>query len=191
LSFGDGTLARLETILAGRPADVLDDSGLRRACVLIPLVPMGDHWSLLFHRRSESLALHRGQIAFPGGSAEPGEALEAAALREAEEEVGLDPAGVRLIGRLDDLVTHTGFIVAPFVGVASRRQPYVLQESEVVAAFEVPLEALLASDNPEVRYVTYRGGSYPTYFYHWSGLEIWGLTGRIVKSFLDIVWRAI
>jgi 8-oxo-dGTP pyrophosphatase MutT (NUDIX family) len=187
----DAALRRLRTILAARPAIEIDAPKLKRAAVLIPLVPNGGGWNLLFSRRSANLAAHSGQIAFPGGGVEIGEPLEAAAIREAHEEVGIGAEQIELIGRLDDLVTNSGFLVAPFVGIVGERVEYVLQASEVEEVFEVPLEALLTPDQPEVRYVAFRGKSYPAYFYRHERHEIWGLTGRILKHFLDFVWRSV
>lgn len=189
--FDDAALARLREILARRPAVEIDAPQHRRACVLIPLIRTASGWSILFTQRSANLAAHSGQISFPGGSVERGEALEAAAVREAEEEVGIPPERVELIGRLDDVVTHSGFLVAPFAGVIHEPVRYVMQESEVVEIFEVPLEALLDVRNPEVRYVPFARKQYPAYFYHYGRYEIWGLTGRMLKAFLDLVWQAI
>lgn len=188
--FSDGTLARLRELLARRPAVEIEAPQFRRACVLIPLIHDRGSWSLVFSRRSLNLAAHSGQIAFPGGAAEAGESLDAAAIREAEEEVGIGRESVELIGRLDDLITNSGFLVAPFVGIITARIEYVLQESEVAEVFEVPLEALLDVAQPEVRYVSFRNKSYPAYFYNYEHYEIWGLTGRMLKAFLDLVWEA-
>ena len=187
----DAALTRLRAILASRPAIEIDAPKLKRAAVLIPIVPNGGGWSLLFSRRSANLAAHSGQIAFPGGGVEIGESLEAAAVREAHEEVGIASERVEVIGRLDDLVTNSGFLVAPFVGIIDERVDYVLQASEVEEVFEVPIEALLSPDQPEVRYVAFRNKSYPAYFYRYERHEIWGLTGRILKHFLDFVWRSV
>jgi 8-oxo-dGTP pyrophosphatase MutT (NUDIX family) len=187
----DAALIRLRAILAARPAIEIDAPTLKRAAVLIPLVPHNGGWSLLFSRRSANLAAHSGQIAFPGGGVETGEPLEAAAIREAHEEVGIGAEHIELIGRLDDLVTNSGFLVAPFVGIIDQRVDYVLQPSEVDEVFEVPIEALLTPDQPEVRYVAFRGKNYPAYFYRYERHEIWGLTGRILKHFLDFVWRSV
>jgi 8-oxo-dGTP pyrophosphatase MutT (NUDIX family) len=184
-------LARLRTILGSRLAIEIAAPNLKRAAVLVPLVPNASGWSLLFSRRSENLAAHSGQIAFPGGGVESGELLEAAAVREAREEVGIASERIELIGRLDDLVTHSGFLVAPFVGIIDERVDYVLQASEVEEVFEVPIEALLSPNQPEVRYVPFRSKSYPAYFYRHQQHEIWGLTGRILKHFLDFVWRSV
>lgn len=189
--FDDAALAALREILARRPAIEIDAPQHRRACVLIPLIRNGAGWSILFTRRSELLAAHSGQIAFPGGVVEAGETLAQAAIREAEEEVGIPARQVELIGRLDDVITHSGFLVAPFVGVIHEVVDYVIQEAEVVEVFEVPLEALLDVRNPEVRYVPFRAKEYPAYFYHYGSYEIWGLTGRMLKGFLDLVWEAV
>jgi 8-oxo-dGTP pyrophosphatase MutT (NUDIX family) len=184
-------LNRLRAILGARPAVEIDAPKLKRASVLIPLIPEEAGWSLLFSRRSANLAAHSGQIAFPGGGVEEGEPLEAAAVREAHEEVGIAAERVELIGRLDDLITNSGFLVAPFVGVIDQRIDYVLQATEVDEVFEVPIEALLRPEQPEVSYVAFRSKRYPAYFYRYEQHEIWGLTGRILKHFLDFVWRAV
>jgi 8-oxo-dGTP pyrophosphatase MutT (NUDIX family) len=189
--FTDAALDRLRQILGRRPAIEIIAPEYRRACVLVPIVRVNDEWSILFSRRSANLAAHSGQIAFPGGTVEEGEALEVAAIREAEEEVGIHRGAVELIGRLDDVVTNSGFLVAPFVGVIQERIDYVLQEAEVTEVFEVPIEALLDIAQPEVRFVTFSDRKFPAYFYRYHDYEIWGLTGRMLKAFLDLVWQAI
>jgi 8-oxo-dGTP pyrophosphatase MutT (NUDIX family) len=191
-SFDDAALQRLRERLARRPAIAITAPEHKRACVLIALLRNDDGgWSIVFTRRSKNLAAHSGQIAFPGGGVEPGESLEAAAVREAREEVGIPPGDVELIGRLDDVVTNSGFLVAPFVGVLHERVDYILQASEVVDVFEVPVEALLAPGKPEVRYVPFRSRRFPAYFYRYGENEIWGLTGRMLKALLDVVWQTL
>lgn len=187
----DSVLDRLRQLLARRPAIEIAAPQHKRACVLIPLIRTPGGWSVLFTRRAENLAAHSGQISFPGGGVEEGEHLEQAAAREAHEEVGIAPESVEIIGRLDDTITHSGFLVAPFVGVIHEPIAYVLQESEVVEAFEVPLAVLLAAGNPQIRYVAFRDKHYPAYFYRHRDYEIWGLTGRMLKAFLDVVWCAV
>ena len=189
--FNDRSLERLRAILAQRPAIEIDAPQYRRACVLLPLVRDGDQLALLFSRRSANLAAHSGQIAFPGGAVEAGETLDAAAVREAEEEVGIHAGAVELIGRLDDVITNSGFLVAPFIGIVREKIEYVIQESEVTEVFEVPVDALLEISQPEVRYVRFREREYPAYFYRYRDYEIWGLTGRMLKAFLDLVWQTL
>ena len=189
--FDDAALDRLKEILSRTPAEEITKEGHRRACVVAPIFKSDGGYSLLFCKRSKDLPAHSGQIAFPGGGALEGEKLEDAARRETEEEVGIPAARVELIGRLDDLITVSGYIVAPFVGVIPPNFEYLLQASEEDEVYEVPLEALLDSSNPEVRLIDYRGRRYPSYFYHWQGLEIWGLTGRMVKALLDLVRLAL
>jgi len=189
--FDDRALERLRAIVAARPAIEIDAPQFRRAAVLIPLIASPDGWSLLFTRRAENMAAHSGQISFPGGGVEAGEQFEDAARREAEEEVGIPRRVVEIFGRLDDLITNSGFLVAPFPAVVHERIDYVMQASEVVETFEVPVDALLDQRNPEVRYVAFRNRRYPAYFYHHGPYEIWGLTGLMLKAFLDLVWQAI
>jgi 8-oxo-dGTP pyrophosphatase MutT (NUDIX family) len=190
-TFNDHSVERLRQILARRPAIEIDAPQYRRACVLLPLLHVDGEWSILFSRRSVNLAAHSGQVAFPGGAVEEGEALEAAAVREAEEEVGIRADAVELIGRLDDVITNSGFLVAPFVGLIRGKIDYVLHEAEVTEVFEVPVSALLDVAQPEVRYVKFRDREYPAYFYRYRDNEIWGLTGRMLKAFLDLVWQAV
>lgn len=190
--FDAAALANLRGLFVHRPAVEIDAPQHRRAAVLLPLVRDDDgEYSLVFSRRAETLAAHSGQIAFPGGSVEPGETLERAVVRETEEEVGIPASSVELIGRLDDLITNSGFLVAPYCGLVHERVEYVMQQSEVAEVFEVPIAALLDASQPEVRYVPFRKKRYPAYFYHYREYEIWGLTGRIVKAFLDLVWMAV
>lgn len=190
--FEAAALERLRVQLQRRPAVEIDAPQHRRACVLLPIIREQDgSYVVVFSRRADTLAAHSGQIAFPGGAVETGETFEDAAKREAEEEVGIPRASVELIGRLDDLITNSGFLVAPYCGIVHERVEYVMQQSEVAEVFEVPIDALLEKGQPEVRYVPFRNRRYPAYFYPYRDYEIWGLTGRIVKSFLDLVWMSL
>ncbi len=189
--FDDTALGRLRDIFARRVSVAIDAPDLRRACVLIPLVRADEGWSVLLTRRAENLTSHSGQIAFPGGGVEDGESLPDAAIREAEEEVGIPRSEVELIGRLDDLITNSGYLVAPFIGVIHQPFRLVMQEAEVVEVFQVPIDVLLDPEKPEVRYISYRERKYPAYFYPYEQYEIWGLTGRMLKTFLDMVWLAV
>jgi hypothetical protein len=102
-----------------------------------------------------------------------------------------EPERVEIIGRLDDLFTISGYVVAAFIGVIPSGLDYVMQESEVVEVYEVPVDSLMRPGNPEVRYIEYLRKKYPSYFYHHDDLEIWGLTGRMLKAILDLIWVCV
>lgn len=183
----DPAIEELRTRLALKPAVQIDMPEHRRASVIAPLIRGDDGWSLLFCLRAASLSAHGGQISFPGGAVESDESHEEAARRETEEEIGVPAASIELIGRLDDLVTISGFVAAPFVGIMPDRFEYVLQEREVAKVFLVPLDVLMMDDQPRVRYVSYQGRSYPTYSYLHGEVDIWGLTARMVKQLTDVL----
>src|SRR6056297_1110083 len=130
--------------------DLRPDGPLRPAAVLVPLVDRADGLTVLLTERTAHLHAHAGQISFPGGAFEPGDAdAVAAALRETEEEVGLAPEQVEVVGRLDTYVTRTGFEVTPVVGLV--RPPVLLRPDpfEVADVFEVPLDFILDPARPE------------------------------------------
>ncbi|MGH9368773.1 MAG: NUDIX hydrolase [Thermoanaerobaculia bacterium] len=158
--------------------------GLRRAGVLVPLFMRGPALWLLLTRRTESVEHHRGQISFPGGAEEPGDAtLWHTALRESEEELGICPEDALALGRLSPLVTVTNFYVEPFV--AAIPQPYVFRpaEAEIAEVLEVPLAGLLDPAALEKRRLP--GREEPVLFYHYGEMVIWGATARIVEELLE------
>jgi 8-oxo-dGTP pyrophosphatase MutT (NUDIX family) len=132
---------------------------------------------------------HAGQISFPGGRIDPGDADElAAALREAEEEVGLAPGLVEPLGLLDDTETFaTQFVITPWVGLV--RGPVVWQPdgTEIEKVIEVPVAALLARGTFRVERWERNGVARDVYFYDYRGDTIWGATARILKQYLDLV----
>jgi 8-oxo-dGTP pyrophosphatase MutT (NUDIX family) len=161
------------------------------AAVLMPLFERDGELHVVYIRRSDHVASHRGQVAFPGGRVEAIDAtLLDAALREAHEEVGLDPATVDVIGGLPTMHTTTsGIIVAPFVGVIAPDAPLKPDPSEVAEIFDVPLSVLrdqrFRGDyewNPDGRA---RGSKFPAILY--GGQVIWGLTLRITINLLEIL----
>lgn len=144
---------------------------------------------LLFTRRTETLSSHKGQIAFPGGRADVTDAdLAATALRETWEEIGIAPADVTIFGRLDDVITNSGYRVAPFVGRLERvPYPFVPSPTEVAAILEVPVAHLLdpATLKPESREVGGQIAWMPAYW--WEGQRIWGATARMVQEFIALL----
>ena len=156
---------RLAEALQPRPIDSnwsesLSDTS-RPAAVLIPLFHASDEdrqnhiWQVLLTRRTEAVAEHQGQVAFPGGRAEATDSSpESTALREAQEEIGLDPSQVRILGRMNRLRTITNYCVTPIVGVIPWPFPIQLEEIEVSRVFSIPLEWLADPDHHEIRYRT-------------------------------------
>lgn len=140
----DDAVHRIRAALSERPPRALDVPGFRAAAVLIPLIDRPGGPSLLFTRRADTLEHHRGEISFPGGRLEPGEGPVEAALREAEEEIGLPTTASEVLGRLDDLPSVAGYVVTP-VAAAVRAPPetFTAQAGEVDEHFEVPLARLL------------------------------------------------
>jgi len=139
----DEATARVRAALSARPPVRVEVDGFRPAAVLVPLLDRPGGPTLLFTRRTDRVPSHKGEISFPGGAREPGEDALRAALREAEEEVGLPGRAVEPLGLLDDLPSVTRFVVTPVVA-AVRRPPAVFRpaEFEVHEPFELPLAAL-------------------------------------------------
>jgi len=177
--------------LAARARRVVEPGPLVRAAVLVPLLDRGGP-HLLFAKRSDRVATHRGQISFPGGTVSAADAsLLDAALRESEEEVGLPRRAVEPLGALDDTETFaTQFIITPWVGVIREPVAWRPDGAEIEKVIEVPFAALLERANFRVEHWTRDGVVRPVYFYDYGGEIIWGATARIVKHYLDLVTGA-
>jgi 8-oxo-dGTP pyrophosphatase MutT (NUDIX family) len=154
------------------------------AAVLVPILD-GDEPVVVFTRRADSLNHHRGEISFPGGRPEPGDAdLRATALRETHEELGLPAEAVDVAGCLEPVQARvSGFTIVPFVGLLSERPEFVPSPDEIAEVIEIPLRDLLAIE--EEREWEFEGGSYQTYAYVQDGHTVWGATARILKELLD------
>ncbi|HEY7607661.1 MAG TPA: CoA pyrophosphatase [Alphaproteobacteria bacterium] len=161
---------------------------LRAAAVLVPLVDRAEGMSVLLTLRNASLPHHAGQISFPGGRIEEGDASAAAtALRETEEEIGLARDSVEIVGRLDDYITGTGFLVAPIVGLI--RPPYALNPdpSEVEAVFEVPLAFFLDPANHRRESRVFNGVERRFYAMPYGDKYIWGATAAMLMNLYDLL----
>ncbi len=179
---------KIEAALADRPRRVAEGGGLVPAAVLLLLAHREPH--VLFTKRTEQVAHHKGQISFPGGIVETWDAsrLETA-LREAKEEIGLPPSAVEILGALDDTETRaTGFVITPFVGLIREPVRYAPDGREIERVLEVPLAALLDPANFREEQWERDGELQPVYFYHYQADTIWGATARILKQFLDLVF---
>jgi len=181
-------VARTRARLPGRARRVVPPGPLVRAAVLVPIVDRGEAF-LVFAQRTNRVGHHAGQISFPGGRVDAGDADDLqAALREAREEVGLAPAAVEPLGMLDDTETFaTQFVITPWVGVV--RSPVVWQPDgeEIEKVIEVPVAALLAQGCFRVEWWERDGVTRDVYFYDYQDTTIWGATARILKQYLDLV----
>jgi 8-oxo-dGTP pyrophosphatase MutT (NUDIX family) len=166
---------------------------LRPAAVLLALVPRECGLRVVLTLRKEDLRHHAGQVSFPGGRIEPDDdgPLQAA-LREAREEIALDPARVQPLGWLDPLATITGFRVVPLVAVLEPDTTFVPDPREVASVFEVPLAHLLAPSNLRRVAIQFRGRPRHVleYLPHDGGARIWGATASMLQNLIDRMQRA-
>ena len=167
--------------------DLTDDTRLKCAAVLIPLVHDGSDWHILYTRRTQRVESHKGQVSFPGGACDEGETTpEETALREAQEEIGVDPAGVRVLGRLASLITITSFRVTPVVGVLHWPAVFRLNDNEVERIFTVPLEWLADAGNRWE--FPFAGQKRSVIIFHpFDGELVWGATARMTVDFLKAI----
>ena len=166
----------------------------REAAVLAPVIQRSGDAHLLFTKRAAHLGEHPGQMSFPGGGREPiDRTLTDTALREANEEVGMRPDEIDVIGRLDDTRSSSRYAVRPFVGVAPDRE-YVPDESEVAEVAVLSVAALTEPANYESeRWLGHpEYGDHRVHYFHVDGYTVWGVTGRMVVQLLERTtdWRA-
>ena len=167
---------------------VLERPG-RAASVLLALLERPQGLTVLFTERAAHLKDHAGQISLPGGRiGEAGETAVDAALREAHEEIGLAPRDVDVLGSLDDLLTGTGFSIAPVVGYVARSSFVATPDpDEVAGVFEVPLELILDPRNMIETFRERLGTRFRTHELHHGHYRIWGATAAILVSFRDLL----
>ncbi|MBV9654375.1 MAG: CoA pyrophosphatase [Acetobacteraceae bacterium] len=174
------------------PAHSLDasdliDGDLVPAAVLVPIV-LGPAPCVLLTKRNERLKAHAGQVSFPGGRIDPGDASpEAAALREASEEIALECREVELAGRLPDYVTGTGYRITPVLGLIPPGLPLRPSPQEVEAVLELPLSVLLDPDAPQRKRAMFRGRLREFWVWPHPDHYIWGATAAILVHLARIL----
>ncbi len=178
----------------GRIAASLSASAapLRDAAVLIGLVSRGDSsgLDLIMIRRTDSLRVHSGEVALPGGKIDPGDASPVeAALREAEEEVGLRSSCVEPVGLLAPYPTPSGFRVFPVIGLVDGRPKLTANPGEVAEVFSVPLDFVLDPGNHREEFVEGASGRRYYFSLQYGRHRIWGVTGNILRRFYEEVFR--
>jgi 8-oxo-dGTP pyrophosphatase MutT (NUDIX family) len=158
------------------------------AGVLVPLLDRSQGLTVLLTRRTEHLQAHAGQVSFPGGRLEPGDHDSVdAALREAEEEIGLARERVATVGCLDIYVTRTGFEVTPVVGIVDPPAAFHPDDFEVAEVFEVPLEFILDRANHQRHSRIYEGVERHFYVLPWANYYIWGATAGMLVNLADVL----
>jgi 8-oxo-dGTP pyrophosphatase MutT (NUDIX family) len=171
------------------PADFFD-SPPKPAAVLIPFFYRDDRWNLLFIRRTAGINdMHGGQVAFPGGRAdEEDESLEATALRESWEEIGLKPDDVDILGRLNQYHTISNYLVTPVIGSLDWPYPVKLAHQEVARAFDIPLDWLADPAHYKISTPKFRRLPFEhevIYYDPYAGELLWGVTAKIVHNLIS------
>jgi 8-oxo-dGTP pyrophosphatase MutT (NUDIX family) len=180
---------RLRRALNARKPRRVSLADARDAAVLIPVVGSPAP-TLIFTVRTETLPSHKGQISFPGGSIDPDENAVQAALREAHEEVGIEPGVVEVLGELDSMPTFvSGYVIAPVVGWLDEMPALVPNPAEVAEVLTVPIADLVEDIRAQPGFI-HRGQTYPTEAWLWRDHVIWGVTARLLRTFLVLLARA-
>jgi 8-oxo-dGTP pyrophosphatase MutT (NUDIX family) len=181
---------RIGQILKSRAPLQLDEQSFKHAAVLVPLQQRYDGEHLVLTRRALHLNHHQGQIAFPGGKIDPDDkgALEAA-LRESQEEIGIRPSDVSILGQLDQVTAGYDFLITPFVGAIPHPYDFLVNKQETEEVFTVPISRLLDQAHFEVQQrPRFSNRDDPVYHFYYDGRDIWGATARIVKQFLELAY---
>lgn len=166
---------------ADAAATGLRPDGIRPAAVLVPVVLHPDP-ALLLTLRAARLTSHAGQVSFPGGRIEPGETPEQAAVREAAEEIGLDPRLPELLGRLPEHLTGTGYRITPVVALLAPPLHLTPHAGEVEECFELPLSVVLDPAAPERRRAEFQGRAREFWVWPHERHYIWGATAAILLN---------
>jgi 8-oxo-dGTP pyrophosphatase MutT (NUDIX family) len=179
----------LARLLRSRLCRELSVPGRRLAAVLVPLYRHNGDYGLIFTQRTDTVPHHPGQIAFPGGGYEVQDAsLQATALRESQEEIGLQATHVRLLGQLDDLLTtNSNYLVRPFVGMIPYPYTFTIDPWETALIIEVPLRFLQQHNPPVEEIREHEGRIVQSFFFDYEGHIIWGVTAKILKQFLELL----
>jgi len=170
---------QIREILRHRKKERITGENLKASAVLIPIFYDQGNYNVLFTERSDAVVFHKGQVCFPGGTREPSDSsLLQTALRESEEEIGLEVKDIEVLGELDDITTIvTDYVISPFVAFIPPPRSLKTNGREVKGAFSVPLTFLMNEAN-------FKQDSYA---YEYEGHIIWGATARILRQLVDLL----
>ncbi len=188
-----GLRAQLEMITNPRPGHKVyhevEDSCIK-AGVLVFLYPWRGQLYLVLTRRTEQMVFHQAQISFPGGRQERGESIEQTAIREAQEELKIQPKSIRILGKLTPLyIPPSNYCIYPIVATADARPDFHPSRQEVAEVVEVPLGHLLDAQNISKETWTLRGESIEVPFYFFKGHKIWGATAMVLAELVSLLKR--
>ena len=186
-------LLALENFLSSRSRRILEIPDFRQAAVLVAIL-LEPEPSLILTKRTSTLSTHSGQIAFAGGSLDANETPTQAALREADEEIGLEPKHVRVLGLLNDVWTPAGFHVTPVVGIVSSQAQLKPNPAEVAKLLVVPIADLRFIEVTYEQKILPVAARVPVFenreravpHYLWQGTDIWGMTAFVIQEFLEL-----
>jgi 8-oxo-dGTP pyrophosphatase MutT (NUDIX family) len=166
--------------------------GQRRAAVLIPLVHHNNRLEVILTTRTDQVEHHKGQISFPGGAVDDDDrSLIDAALRETQEELGINPRSVEILGTIDDVSTPSHFLITPIIGFLRSLPAFTINNREVDEAFSVPLSFFTDAANVRIEYREIDGKNREVYFYEYGDKVIWGATAYMLRIFLRTVTDGI
>jgi 8-oxo-dGTP pyrophosphatase MutT (NUDIX family) len=161
-----------------------------KAGVLLLFYPWKDELYLVLTRRTDHVDFHKGQISLPGGRQEPEESLEQTALREAQEELKIDPDSVRILGRLTPLfIPPSNYCIYPVVGFSERRPDFQPETQEVAEVLEIPVHHLLEPESTHKEKWIIRGAEVEVPFYLFRGQKIWGATAMVLAELVEVLKR--
>jgi 8-oxo-dGTP pyrophosphatase MutT (NUDIX family) len=178
---------QIRQCLASHRCQSIERKDFRRAAVLVPIFWRNAEPHVIFTKRSEHVSTHKGQISFPGGRIDDGDAdAWAAATRETTEEIGIPPASVELLGALDDILTITHYVVTPYVATVPADFQYAINRFELDYVFDLPLRQLADTSLMREEQVLFENRPYPIYYFQHGPHNIWGATAKILRQFLAV-----
>lgn len=182
------TIIRIRKVFSTYTKKRLDPEGLIPSAVLFPIVQTNEGLEVLLLQRSNMVEHHKGEVGFPGGRIDPSDQgpLDAA-LRESEEEVGILPRDVEIIGELDDYITVTGYHITPFLGILSNIMDLGPRTIETTEAFFVPLHFFEQPGNVRRQYIEWQGRPMAVYVSQYDQKVIWGATLAVIMRFLKVI----
>ena len=185
-------LDQIRLRLEGRIRKTIRRRNLIAAAVLVPFFCKEENLNLLLTRRTDGVQRHKGQVAFPGGAREPTDKdLWETALREGNEEIGVDPTDVLFVGQLDDYETVSGFHVSPYVVQIPYPYSFHLCSEEIAELIEVPWSFFRDTRNCRVYPIEFNGRSRIITSYLFGSYQIWGATAEIIRSLLRLMQDAL